>query len=85
MEKEIKPELPDSIRNGVYATYFAVSINPDFAVIDFGSPLPEPGTTIPERNIIVSRIVTTKSGAKQLAELINNVIKQTEALESKQG
>ena len=74
MDKEIKPELPDSVRNGVFATYFAVSINPEFAVIDFGSPLPEPGTINATRNIIVSRIITTKAGAKQLAEWIEGVI-----------
>lgn len=74
-KKELKPELPDSIRNGVFATYFAVSASPEIVVIDFGNPLPEPGTTVSQRNMIVSRIITTKDGAKKLADLINGVVK----------
>lgn len=84
MSKEVKPEIPDSVRNGVFATFFGVSINPEFAVIDFGNPLPEVGETEVSRNIIVSRIITTRAGAKQLADLINQVIKQTESTQSKQ-
>jgi hypothetical protein len=79
MKDDIKPELPDAIRGGVYASFFSVSINPEFAVIDFGNNLPEPGGTVPERNVIVSRIITSKNGAKQLADLIYEIINKSES------
>ena len=79
----MKPELPDSVRNGVFATFFGVSINPEFAVIDFGNPLPEVGEVEASRNIIVSRIITPRTGAKQLADLIYQVLKQTESVQEK--
>lgn len=77
--KEPKTELPDSIRAGVYATFFSVAVNPEFVVLDFGSALPEPGKVVSEKNIIVSRIITTKNGAKKLVELLDRVIKQAES------
>jgi len=83
MDKQTKQELPievsDSIRTGVFATYFYITMNPDFAVIDFGSPLPEPGIPDAKRNLIVSRVITTKAGAKQLADLIYGLFNKSES------
>jgi hypothetical protein len=75
MEKEIKPEISDSMRPGVYANFFGVSASPEAVVIDFGNLLPNPGATATEKNIIVSRIITSRDGAKKLAELINGIVK----------
>jgi hypothetical protein len=75
---EIKAELPEQIRQGMYANFFAVTVNPEYTLIDFGNVLPEAGETTPQKNTIVSRIITSKNGARRLATLINEVIKQSE-------
>jgi hypothetical protein len=54
------------VRAGVYTSYFSVSVNPDFVTLDFGNALPEPGETKPKRNIIVSRVLISKQGARKL-------------------
>lgn len=77
-EQGVRVELPDSIYGGVYANFFGVTINPDIVIMDFASTLPEPGETKPERNVVVSRVLTSRDGAKRLAELLDRLIKETE-------
>ena len=86
MERETKPkpEISDSIRLGVYVNFFGVSVNPERVVIDFGNVLPGPGEATSERNIIVSRVITSKGGAQKLADLINKVIRDSESTTSTQ-
>lgn len=76
-EKQINPEISDSMRPGIFANFFGVSANPESVVIDFGNLLPNPGTAIYEKNMIVSRIITSRDGAKKLAKLINDMVKDS--------
>lgn len=83
MGKEIKADLPDSVRGGVYADFFSVTVSSDLAIIDFGNTLPEPGSLVPGKNIIVSRVITSRDGILKLADLINEVGRKPQPKDSK--
>ena len=57
-----KPELPEALRNGVYANYFSISVSEDDGVIDFAHITPQPRgveTTEPELyNQVVGRSIS---------------------------
>lgn len=77
-----KPELPESLRGGVYANFFSISVSKSEAVVDFGiiSPDPrtgaeKPGEDIPRRNQIVSRVIMSRDAIEKFHDLLTGVLK----------
>ena len=74
-------ELPEHMRNGVFANFFSVTLNENEAIFDFGSNLPDPqvvsvsGTVSPAKNVIVARVITSAAGARKLRELLDGLLK----------
>ena len=79
-EERPTPEMPESLRNGVYANFFSVSIGENEAVLDFGfiSPKPQSGPSgepVPARNEIVSRVIVSRNGIEKLRDLVDGLLK----------
>ena len=78
-EEQPELELPESLRNGVYANFFSLSLAENEAVLDFGQISPGPirkGEKISARNQIVSRVIVSRNGVVKLKNLIEGLVKE---------
>lgn len=74
-------ELPESLRNGVYANFFGLTVSEHEAIIDFASSLPEPPVSpgpqpASPRALVVSRVIVSVEGARKLRDLLDDLLKQ---------
>ncbi|MFA5399919.1 MAG: DUF3467 domain-containing protein [Dehalococcoidia bacterium] len=80
--KKLPFELPESLRAGVYSNVFSVTITNEFVVLDFGSSIPDAGKVVPDKNVVVSRVITSREGAEKLVGLITKLINRVESTDS---
>lgn len=75
------PEVPESLRTGVYSNLFSISMAENEAILDFGMLSPDPRRGIPDekpavRNLTVARVIISRAGVQKLLELLEGLLKQ---------
>jgi len=82
--------LPESLRAGVYANFFAINVGSEETLLDFGVYLPKHGTPHPNEPsarqiVIVARVVVSRRGAEAIHEILGRMLKQVSAQQRSGG